>query len=212
MRSLFPSIQLYVDDSITAASTIPDDRRSMLSDFASHILGSLNEHGQAKLNFICTHNSRRSHLSHVWAQVAAYCKGLNSIQTFSGGTEATECNQRTIAALNRAGFQIVQSTTPPNPRYNVQYASSAAAIEVFSKVYSDTSTGNPAKDYIAGMCCDDVDQKCPVVLGAIARIPLHYRDPKVADGTPEEGAKYDERCRQIATEMFFLMDTVKRQL
>ncbi|MFP4506744.1 MAG: hypothetical protein ACLFOZ_18655, partial [Cyclobacteriaceae bacterium] len=30
-------------------------------------------------------------------------------------------------------------------------------------------------------------------------------DPKEADGTPEEAQRYDERCRQLATEMCYLM-------
>jgi len=32
-----------------------------------------------------------------------------------------------------------------------------------------------------------------------------YRDPKVSDGTTEEEATYDDRCREIAREMVWVM-------
>jgi hypothetical protein len=35
-----------------------------------------------------------------------------------------------------------------------------------------------------------------------------YVDPKVSDNSPKERATYDERSRQIAREMFFLMSQV----
>jgi hypothetical protein len=53
------------------------------------------------------------------------------------------------------------------------------------------------------MTCGEADGACPVVLGAAARIALHYEDPKVADGMPEEAATYDGRSMQIATEMLY---------
>ena len=55
------------------------------------------------------------------------------------------------------------------------------------------------------MCCGSADAACPVVMGASARVRLLYRDPKEADDTPEEAARYDERCLQIATEMLWMM-------
>jgi arsenate reductase (thioredoxin) len=58
------------------------------------------------------------------------------------------------------------------------------------------------------MTCDEADQDCPFVKGAALRISLPYEDPKVADGTPEEAARYDARSRQIATEMLYLFSKV----
>jgi arsenate reductase len=51
--------------------------------------------------------------------------------------------------------------------------------------------------------------KCPATVGQLLRVPLHYGDPKAADGTPAEAAAYDERCLQVASEMFYLMSLVK---
>ncbi len=80
-------------------------------------------------------------------------------------------------------------------------------ITAFSKVYS--KDGNPTEGFVALMCCGEADDACPVVEGASARFAIHYVDPKVSDDTEKEAATYDERCHQIATEMFYLMSLVK---
>ena len=62
------------------------------------------------------------------------------------------------------------------------------------------------------MCCSDVDEKCPLVHGAAVRIPWHYDDPKVADDTDQEQARYDERSRQIGNDMYWMMSLAKQKL
>jgi arsenate reductase len=39
----------------------------------------VNEQKEIKLNLICTHNSRRSHLAQVWAQTAAAYFNLKNV-------------------------------------------------------------------------------------------------------------------------------------
>jgi hypothetical protein len=60
------------------------------------------------------------------------------------------------------------------------------------------------------MVCAEADKACPFVEGADLRIGLPYQDPKEFDNSPLEDTKYDERCKQIATEMFFVMDIVSK--
>ena len=79
---------------------ISDERKSVLQPLIDYIK-SKREKGQAiRLNFICTHNSRRSQFSQIWAQTAA---DYFEIPTFcySGGVEVTACNERTIQSLER---------------------------------------------------------------------------------------------------------------
>jgi protein-tyrosine phosphatase/arsenate reductase len=71
---------------------------------------------------------------------------------------------------------------------------------------------NPTADFGAVMTCSSADAACPVVKGANFREAIPYVDPKVSDGKPEEAATYDERCLQIATEMLWVMQAVKKQL
>ena len=59
---------------------ILDDRRKNLlikiADTISHVYA--NNNGHASLNFVCTHNSRRSQLGQAWAFFAARYRGLHS--------------------------------------------------------------------------------------------------------------------------------------
>jgi arsenate reductase len=159
----------------------------------------------ANLTFICTHNSRRSHMSQLWAATAAAWYGVKDVGTFSGGTEATAFNPRAVAALQRAGF-VIENPGGDNPHYRVAYGPGAPVMECYSKTYDDPS--NPQKGFAAVMTCSQADKNCPVVMGAALRVAIPYDDPKAADGTPDEAQRYDERCNQIATEMFYLFSQV----
>ncbi len=157
-----------------------------------------------ELIFICTHNSRRSHMGQIWAQAAAYHHGLDHIRTYSGGTEATAFNPRAVAALRGLGVGL--STEAPdaaNPLYRVELQPDHAPSTATSKVYSDAM--NPQSGFAAVMTCSDADEACPLVFGAAARFALPYIDPKVADGTDEEAATYRERAEQIGVEMSYVM-------
>ena len=186
---------------------VSPERKSVLRPAADFIKEKASANQKADLIFICTHNSRRSHLGQVWAHVAAQKYSLDQIHTFSGGTEATACNPRTVAALHRSGLQIdcqSNDSENSNPHYLLTLPGDATnGLDLYSKKFGDVA--NPQTDFVAMMCCDDVDQRCPVVPGAALRVPLHYRDPKESDDTAAESKTYDERCREIAIEMFWVM-------
>ncbi len=187
---------------------IPAERQGELKKIALAVRSKIEAGEEPQLTFICTHNSRRSHMSQIWAQTAAAYYGVPDVKTFSGGTEATACNPRTVRALRRAGFSVVNSTPQAdNPHYLVQYSDASAPLEAFSKVYH--KDGNPESDFIAVMTCSDADENCPIVKGSLLRVAIPYVDPKVSDDTDKEDATYDERCHQIAREMCYLMSQVK---
>jgi arsenate reductase (thioredoxin) len=195
-----------VAQAISEFDQIDGERKAELKRGADFIRERQASGKTAELVFICTHNSRRSHFSQLWAQTAALFYGLNNVATFSGGTEATACNARTVQALRRAGFSVVQSTEGGNPVYLAQMSESGKPLKLYSKVFG--ARENPQKGFAAILTCGDAAESCPVVNGAALRLPLLYKDPKVADNTPQEKATYDERCRQIAREMFYMMSQV----
>ena len=208
--SLLPPLRLYVNEVASELNLIAADRKAVLGEIAATVAARLERGADAKLTFICTHNSRRSHMSQVWLQTAAYYYGLDKVRAYSGGTEATACNCRTVTAMRRAGFAITDATTGENPLYLVQYADNRPPIRSYSKLYN--TDGNPKRDFIALMTCSAADKSCPVIQGAIARYPIHYVDPRLCDDTPTETAAYNERCREIAREMFYIMSEVRRQV
>ncbi|MCG8306513.1 MAG: protein-tyrosine-phosphatase [Cytophagales bacterium] len=203
---LYTSLEKYIEDIKSQVDQIPEERKNQLKKVALYIDTKKNSNESANLIFICTHNSRRSHLSQIWAATAAnYYNVEDNIFTFSGGTEATAFNPRAVAAIERAGFKV-ENPGGENPHYKVTFGDSGPAMDCFSKKYDGKY--NPKENFAAIMTCSDADQNCPFIPGASLRVPITYEDPKVADGTDYESAKYDERCKQIATEMFFLMSQV----
>lgn len=189
---------------------LPVERREVLDEAASYVAKQLGRGKPANLVFICTHNSRRSQLAQVWAQLAAEYYGLGRVHTFSAGTEATACNPRTVEALERAGMKVIERSVGENPGYRIRYAANREPLELYSKVIGDAA--NPQRDFAALLCCSNADEACPVVDGADFRLALNYRDPKLADDTPDEQATYDARSREIGGEMFYLFAKVAQIL
>jgi protein-tyrosine phosphatase/arsenate reductase len=204
--SLLPDLEAYVDQNILDFERIPAERRELLDDLASYVRSQFNAGDPARLTFICTHNSRRSHMSQIWAQTAAAYYGVGGVETFSGGTEATAFNPRAVAAMRRAGFDIQATSEGENPVYAVRYGQDGSVLEAFSKIYSDPP--NPAADFCAVMTCSQADEACPYVRGSSYRVAIPYEDPKAFDGTDQESKMYDERCQQIGREMFYVFSKV----
>jgi arsenate reductase len=204
--SLYPELLTYISANTLDFSRIPDERKSILNEMASFIKANNTDHQAVKLTFICTHNSRRSHMSQLWAQAAAAYYGRENIHCFSGGTEATAFNPRAVNAMQNAGFRISKNDETTNPNYQVRFSEKFDALNAFSKKFSDPS--NPQEGFIAVMTCSDADAACPFVPGAAARFALPFEDPKASDNSPAEEETYRERCNQIGTEMFYLMSLV----
>jgi arsenate reductase (thioredoxin) len=207
--SLLPTLQPYVQEVASDLRAVSSERKPVLDAIARDIATQLEARKPAQLTFICTHNSRRSHMSQIWAQTAAYYYGLRDVSAWSGGTQATACNCRTITAMRTAGFYIEDATAGENPLYLVRYAQDRTPIRAYSKLYN--ADDNPKKDFIALMTCSSADKSCPVVEGSIARHAIHYVDPRLCDDTPTETTAYNERCREIAREMFYIMSQVSTQ-
>lgn len=204
--ALFPELSRRVQQRLQDLDGIEPERREVLDQLAAWIAARREAGAPVRLLFICTHNSRRSHMGQLWAAAAAAYFGIDGVTTFSGGTEATAFNPRAVASLQRAGFDIATRDGGDNPRYEVSYSPSEPALPAWSKVYDDDA--NPHGGFAAVMTCSAADEACPFVRGADTRIPIPYDDPKAADGTPQEAATYDQRSAQIAAEMLYVFSRV----
>ena len=201
------NLNAFIKNRSAEFDQIPAERRARLDELAQYVAEKRTEGTPARLTFICTHNSRRSQIAQIWAAAAAAHYGIPHVETFSGGTEATAFNPRAVAALRRTGLGIDETKPGENPHYEVHFAGQATPLGCFSKVYNESP--NPQKDFCAVMVCSQADKTCPIVRGSTARVAIPYDDPKAADGTPEESARYDERCRQIACEMLYVFSQVQ---
>jgi arsenate reductase len=203
LATLLPTIQKLTGE----FNQIPEFRKPILKELIDFVSQRATANQPINLNFICTHNSRRSHISQVWAQAAAQYYGISNAQCYSGGTEATAFNPRALKAMKEAGFDIQVFKDGTNPVYKVKFANDSPALTAFSKKYDDDF--NPKKDFAAIMTCSHADENCPLVPGATKRIALTYNDPKDYDGTPQEAAKYSERVHEIGREILYAFSQVK---
>jgi len=187
---------------------IPEERKTILQPLVDYIQNKVNNKQPIRLNLICTHNSRRSHLSQVWAQTAAANYKIPNVSCYSGGTEATALFPMVAETLQYSGFKVKAISEGQNPVYSIKFASNELPVIGFSKTYDDDF--NPESEFAAIMTCSHADGGCPFISGAEKRIPITFEDPKVSDGTPKQKKVYLERSLQIGTEMFYVFSQIKQ--
>jgi arsenate reductase len=188
--------------------SITAERKKTLQPLIDFIQSKTTNHQEILLNLICTHNSRRSHLSQVWAQTASAYFNIKNVFCYSGGTETTAMFPMVAKTLESQGFKIKTISEGSNPVYTIKYADNQHPIIGFSKTYDDAF--NPQSEFVAIMTCSQADGGCPFIAGAEKRIPITFDDPKAFDNTPQQAEKYKERSLQIATEMFYVFSQIKQ--
>jgi arsenate reductase (thioredoxin) len=189
------------------ADVVTDNRKDILQPLIDFIQNKVNANEEIRLNFICTHNSRRSHLSQIWAQTMAFHFGIQNVFCYSGGTEVTALFPKVAETLINQGFQIQKLSESNNPVYAVKFSENEQPIICFSKTFDDAF--NPKSEFAAIMTCSSADEGCPFIAGAEKRFPIRYDDPKAFDGTDLMDAKYAERSLEIASEMYFVFSQIK---
>lgn len=202
---LFENLQNFV--SIIDTNSISEERKQVLNPLTAYIQNKVDTKEDILLNFICTHNSRRSHLSQIWAQTMAHYFEIDKVFCYSGGTEATALFPKIVETLQHQGFQIEKLTNTNNPKYDIKFSDNAAPILGFSKLMDDDF--NPKSKFCAIMTCNSANEACPLVPGAEQRIPITFEDPKAFDNTPQQTEKYKERSLQIATELFYVFSKIQ---
>lgn len=201
---LFPEIEKTIQT--FNFDSISDERKTVLQPLIDFIQTKVSNQEDIRLNLICTHNSRRSHLSQVWAQTAAAYYKVKNVFCYSGGTEATALFPMAAKTLEQSGFKIKTIAGGTNPIYAIKYAENEHPIIGFSKTYDDDF--NPQSEFAAIMTCSQADDGCPFIAGAEKRIPITFEDPKAFDNTPQQAVKYQERSLQIATELCFVFSQI----
>src|SRR5690606_9602221 len=97
----------------------------VLQPLIDFIQQKVNNGQEINLNFICTHNSRRSHLAQVWAQAAAAHFNIPNVLCYSGGTEETALFPKVAETLTNQGFNILKITEADNPVYAIKFSENA---------------------------------------------------------------------------------------
>jgi inhibitor of KinA sporulation pathway (predicted exonuclease) len=205
---LNPKLLTYCKSLPSEFKKIDEERKADLNELANYISEQQKEKKAINLLFVCTSNSRRSHMAQVWSQIASIYYDVKMVSTFSGGTEQTKVNKNAIQALEKTGIQLQSNQQSENPIWTATIGDKINPMVLFSKKYTDST--NPTQNFGAIMVCTEADKACPIVDGADFRLGLPYQDPKAFDNSPQQIEKYDERCRQIAREMFYVFSQIKQ--
>jgi len=185
--------------------SINPKRQEQLDELIEKLKQVLKQEKELHINFICTHNSRRSQLAELLLFIIAREKGMKNIYTYSGGTEATAFNHRMIKALSSLGITLYKMGPENNPLYTHAYEGESHYY--FSKKYDHEI--NPASSFIPITVCSDADQNCPVIPNANFRFHLGYVDPKHSDDTSKEHEVYQNKVFEVGLEMKYLADGLK---
>lgn len=212
VAKIVKSIIMYKDltgtiEEIISNQYISEERKAVLQPLVDLIQLKVNNGQEINLNFICTHNSRRSHLAQVWAKVASAYYHIPNVHCYSGGTAETALFPKVAETLAKQGFSVFKISESDNPVYAIKYSKNALPVIGFSKKYD--SPFNPVSAFTAIMTCSQADGGCPFIAGAEKRIPITFEDPKISDDTAEQEKVYAERSLQIATEMFYVFSMIE---
>lgn len=188
---------------------LSEDRKKVLEPLVLYLQKKVDAHQPIRLHFICTHNSRRSHMSQVWGQTLAYYFKVANVVCSSGGTQTTAIHPMVIEVFKDAGFKIKKISQERNAVHCIKFAKNELPVISFSKTI--THEINPESEFGAVMTCSEADA-CPYVPGAEERFPVIYEDPKIFDADPLQKVKYRERSLQIAGELAYVFNSLKFSL
>jgi arsenate reductase len=187
---------------------IDDNRKELLLKIANKIAVNYNNN-DININFICTHNSRRSQLGQVWSFFAADYFKL-PINAFSGGTEVTAFHRNTVKTLTEVGFKFdVDEFSHTNPIYRISFSDDNPSLLGFSKLYNNIENKTP---YFVLTTCNNADENCPFIPEAIDRFHVPYIDPKHSDDSAIQDETYLKTSRIIAAQMYYLFNEIKKLL
>lgn len=190
---LYPEIIEFLNG--ITANSIDSERREKWNALAQRLRKKDN---QGAINFICTHNARRSVISQSLASALAHHHGLTGIKAWSGGAEETFVHPNSIKLLLRIGYRLKEQTTGENPRYTLSYAEGAPDLLLFSKKFDDPSSPAP---YHAILVCSKGDAACPFIPNVASRTLIPFEDPGAFDNTPKADEAYYEAATLIGDEL-----------
>ncbi len=206
-QPLYPILKDYVKDLYKEFRKIPEERRYRLNEIARFVRDQKLRNQPASLLFITTNQSTIGQLAQVWAQTAAFYYGVATVKSYSGGLKPELVSEEMIFALERAGFIVYKTQLSGGSVYKVKYSYNLKPVIIFSKKINHAR--NPSGQFMAIFLEPNADVNLPEVPGAVKRLSIYYEDPEGYDGTPQEKKIYDDRCHQIALEMFYVFSQLK---
>lgn len=189
---------------------IPTSRKDTLKSIGQYILAKFEISQPAQILFADQNNAKLSQLAELWFYIAKHYYHIKNLSVYSGGLEPTSFDHRIVPSIQQAGMIII----PPqlymdNLIYYINIGQRYPDYSMFAKPLDYHL--NPHNHFLLVSLCDGTDTLDPAGYGADGKVLLSWDDPSGWDDTPVEFTKYQDCADEIARDMFFLMDYIKRE-
>lgn len=206
---LYPILNEYVKSFPQEFRKIPEDRRYRLNEIIYFLEEQEENNAPLQLTFIGTNQSSVSQMAQVWSKASAHYFGFQGFQSFSSGIKPNEISVNSITTLEKAGFIIYKSIIDGIDVYRIKYSNNLEPIVTFSKKIGHVK--NPDMDYMAVFVEENADLNISNLRGTYHRLLLTYNDPIGYDGSGLEDQVYEESCRKVAIEMFYIFSHLSKR-
>lgn len=209
-NKLYPILNEYVRDFPKEFRKIPEDRRYRLNEIAYFLEEQDANNAPWQILFISSNESTISQMAQVWAKAASYYFGFANFRAYSGALNPGEISVNTITTLEKAGFIVYKADIDGIDVYRVKYSYNLEPIVAFPKKIDHVR--NPYNNFMAVVLDENADLNIQNIKGTYHRLYLNYEDPAGYDGSDIQVQIYEEVCRKVAVEMFYVFSNLRKQL
>ncbi len=209
-NKLYPIINEYVRDFPGEFRKIPEDRRYRLNEIIYFLEEQEKNNAPWQLLFVSTNQSSISQMAQVWAKAASYYFGFTNFDSYSGGINPDEISVSTITTLEKAGFIVYKNEINGTGVYRIKYSYNLKPIIAFPKKIEHVK--NPYSDFMAVIVDENAEINIQKIKGTYHRLFLDYEDPIGYEGSELEDQMYEESCKRVAVEMFYVFSKLRKRL
>jgi arsenate reductase len=209
VNKLYPILNEYVKDFSKEFRKIPEDRRYRLNEIVYYLEEQEEQSAPWQLIFISTNESSVSQMAQVWSKVAAFYFDFPKFQSFSGGIKPLEIAMNSIVTMEKAGFIVYKTDISGINVYRVKYSYNLTPIVAFPKKIRHIK--NPYDNFMAVLVEENADINISKIKGTYNRLLLNYEDPTGYEGSGLEDQYYEESCRTVAIEMFYIFSQLRKR-
>lgn len=208
-NDLYPILNEYVRDFPKEFRRIPEERRYRLNEMVYFLEEQRRNKAPGQITFISSNESTVAQMAQAWSKAAAYYFGFNDFSVYSGGLNPENISVNAIIALEKAGFIVYKTNVKGVEVYRIKYAYNLEPLVAFPKKINHVK--NPGDNFMAVILDANAEMNIGNIRGTYHRLLLEYDDPKGYDGSDFEMTKYQESCKTIAIEMFYVFSQLYKR-
>ncbi len=208
-NTLYPILNEYIRNFPKELRKIPEERRYRLNEIVYFLEDQQQNRAPWQVTFISSNESAAGQMALAWSRAAAYYFGFTDFTPNSGGMVPEQIPVSAILSLEKAGFIIYKAPIGGIDVYRVKYTYNLEPLVMFPKKIDHVK--NPANSFMAVVLDSNAELNIKNIRGTYNRLFLEYEDPSGYVGSDMEKEKFDELCRQVAVEMFYVFSQLRKR-